>query len=234
MLNTVVRPGIPYFVAMLTRSEEDHLKAIHALLAKGAAVATNDIAAALGIKASSVPVMLKKLTGKGLLKYAPYHGVRLTAKGSGYALQLVRKHRLWETFLVERLGFGWHEVHEVAEQMEHVSNEKLVERLDEYLGFPAFDPHGDPIPDRDGKVRERPTRRLTSCAQGETVRIAAVSETTDGLLRLLDARGLRIGSQLTIAEVQAFDGSLDLKPKRGPIFTLSKEVAHHLQVEVAG
>lgn len=219
---------------MLTRSEEDHLKAIHARLTQGNAVATNDIAAALGIKASSVTVMLKKLTAKGLLKYEPYHGVRLTAKGSAHALQLVRKHRLWETFLVERLGFGWHEVHEVAEQMEHVSNAKLVERLDEYLGFPAFDPHGDPIPDRDGRMRERPTRRLTSCSKGETVRIAAVSETTDELLRLLDSRGLRIGSHITLIEVHAFDGSMDLKPKRGSVFTLSREVAHHLQVEMAG
>lgn len=218
---------------MLTRSEEDHLKAVHALLQEEDRAFTKDIAARLSTKASSVTDMLKRLAVKKLLKHEPYHGARLTAKGEAIALQLVRRHRLWETFLVERLGFGWDEVHEVAEQMEHVASEQLIDKLDAYLGHPAFDPHGDPIPDKSGRIRARRTRRLSSCAQGDTVRIAAVSGTTDGLLRLLDAKGLRIGSVLTIQDVHAYDGSLDVKPRSGAAFSLSKEVSHHLQVESA-
>ena len=218
-------------MAALTRSEEDHLKAVHALLQESERASTKDIAERLATKASSVTDMLKKLAAKRLLKHAPYHGVQLTAKGEAIAVQLVRKHRLWETFLVERLGFGWDEVHEVAEQLEHVASTKLTDKLDAYLGMPAFDPHGDPIPDREGRIRARVTKRMSLCGAGETVRIAAVSETTDGLLRLLDSKGLRLGSAITILEVHPFDGSMDVKLRTGAAFSLSKEVCHHLQVE---
>jgi len=216
---------------MLTRSEEDHIKAVYALLQDGESAFTKDIAERLRTKASSVTDMLKKLSGKSLLKHEPYYGVKLTAKGQSIALQLVRRHRLWETFLVDRLGFGWDEVHEVAEQMEHVANDKLIDKLDEYLGHPHFDPHGDPIPDKHGKLRTRKTRRLSTCAPGDKVRIAAVSGTTDGLLRLLDSKSLRIGTTLTVREVHAFDGSMDVEPTNGASFSLSKDVSHHLQVE---
>ena len=217
----------------LTRAEEDHVKAVYALLQEGDSAFTKDIAERMGTKASSVTDMLKKLAEKGLLKHEPYYGAKLSAKGQVLALQLVRKHRLWETFLVERLSFGWDEVHEVAEQMEHVVSDKLIDKLDEYLGHPHFDPHGDPIPDKSGKLRQRKTKRLDACGAGETVRIAAVSSTTDGLLRLLDSKGLRIGTTLSVQEVHAFDGSIDVKPKSGAAFSLSKDVSHHLQVEGA-
>lgn len=218
---------------MLTRSEEDHIKAVYALLQDGESAFTKDIAERLRTKASSVTDMLKKLAEKGWLKHEPYYGAKLTAKGQVFALQLVRKHRLWETFLVERLGFGWDEVHEVAEQMEHVVSDKLIDKLDDYLGHPQFDPHGDPIPDKQGRLRQRKTRRLDGCKAGDNVRIAAVSETTDGLLRLLDSKGLRIGTVLSVQEVHAFDGSMDVKPRSGSAFSLSKDVSHHLQVEPA-
>ena len=218
---------------MLTRSEEDHIKAVYALLQDGDSAFTKDIAERLHTKASSVTDMLKKLSGKSLLKHEPYYGAKLTTRGQAIALQLVRRHRLWETFLVDRLGFGWDEVHDVAEQMEHVANDKLIDKLDEYLGRPHFDPHGDPIPDKHGKLRSRKTRRLDTCKPGDSVRIAAVSETTDGLLRLLDSKGLRIGTRLSVQEVHGFDGSIDIKPKSGAAFSLSKDVSHHLQVENA-
>lgn len=220
-------------MATLTRSEEDHIKAVYALLQEGESAFTKDIASRLRTKASSVTDMLKKLAEKSLLKHEPYYGVKLTAKGQAIALQLVRRHRLWETFLVDRLAFGWDEVHDVAEQMEHVANDKLIDKLDEYLGHPHFDPHGDPIPDKHGNLRTRKTKRLDTCKPGDSVRIAAVSETTDGLLRLLDAKGLRIGTLLTVQDVQTFDGSIDIKPQRGAAFSLSKDVSHHLQVENA-
>ena len=215
----------------LTRSEEDHLKAVYAVVGHGPVAGTNEIADRLGIKASSVTVMLKKLAAKGLLEHAPYYGVRLTSRGSVMALKLVRRHRLWETFLVDRLGFGWDEVHDIAEQLEHVSSDVLTDRLDDHLGNPAFDPHGDPIPDRKGRIVQRKTRALSECITGAQVRIVAVDSTTDGLLRLLDAKGLHIGSQLTVLELHPFDGSLDLKPRSGAAFSLSKEVALHLRVE---
>ncbi len=216
---------------MLTRSEEDHLKAVYALLQDGDSAFTKDIAGRLHTKASSVTDMLKKLADKGLLKHEPYYGVKLTAKGRTHALQLVRRHRLWETFLVERLGFDWAEVHDVAEQLEHISSEKLVDGLDAYLGHPAFDPHGDPIPDRSGRVQERDTRPLTTCIAGERVRIAWVGESNDALLHLLSEKGLRLGSILTVDTVHAFDGSLDVRVRSGSHLTLSAQVAHHLQME---
>ncbi|MDX9750807.1 MAG: metal-dependent transcriptional regulator [Flavobacteriales bacterium] len=215
----------------LSRSEEDHLKAIHALLPHGAKAGTKDIAERLEIKASSVTVMLKRLAAKGLLKHEPYHGVKLTAKGHAAALKLVRRHRLWETFLVDRLGFGWDEVHDIAEQLEHVGSDKLTDRLDDFLGNPGFDPHGDPIPDRHGRLVERRTMPLAACPPGTRVRIATVSGSTDDLLRLLDARGLHIGTHLTVQEVHGFDASVDVKPRTGAAFSLSRDVADHLLVE---
>ncbi|MBL7964396.1 MAG: metal-dependent transcriptional regulator [Flavobacteriales bacterium] len=216
---------------MLSRSEEDHLKAVYSLLQEGADAFTNDVATRLHTKPSSVTVMLKKLADKGLLKHQPYRGVRLTAKGRGLALMLVRKHRLWETFLVDRLGFAWDEVHEVAEQLEHISSEKLVDRLSHYLGEPAFDPHGDPIPDRDGKLPERPTLQLTDCAVGDSVRLVAVKDPSDELLHLLGGKGIGIGARLKLVARHAFDGSFELHTAPKTTHTLSAQVAAHLLVE---
>lgn len=215
---------------MFTRSEEDHIKAIYGLEQKGPSAFTNDIAERLNTKASSVTDMLKKLAEKGVVKHAPYHGAVLTAKGRKHALMLVRKHRLWETFLVQRLGFGWDEVHAVAEQLEHVSSEKLIERLDDYLERPSFDPHGDPIPDSNGKMPQRETRLLSDCAVGERVRLAAVHDTSDALLQLLDAKGLAIGMTLDVSARAPFDGSLELRSKQGPTYAISATVAQHLLI----
>lgn len=217
---------------MLTRSEEDHIKAVHALLQDGATAGTKDLAAKLGIKASSVTVMLKKLADKGLLKHEPYYGVKLTAKGKAEALKLVRKHRLWETFLVERLGFGWDEVHEVAEQLEHVRSTKLTDQLAAYLGDPAFDPHGDPIPDRRGKMPVRDARPLAACAVGDAVRLLAVKDGSDALLHLLDRKGVAIGMRLDVAAHQHFDGSMELRADNDRHITLSAQVSALLLVEV--
>ncbi|MEZ4806315.1 MAG: metal-dependent transcriptional regulator [Flavobacteriales bacterium] len=219
---------------MLTRSEEDHIKAVHGLLQSSPNASTTDIAERLGTKASSVTVMLKKLAEKGLIKHRPYHGVQLTAKGKVAAWKLVRKHRLWETFLVARLGFRWDEVHEVAEQLEHVSSDKLTNGLDDYLGNPAFDPHGDPIPDRNGRVQQRDIKPLTDCTPGERVRIARVSHPSDSLLHLLDQKGIGIGMVFTVEMRQAFDGSVEMRGKPGSLSTLSAQVAGQLLVETVG
>jgi DtxR family transcriptional regulator, Mn-dependent transcriptional regulator len=215
----------------LTRSEEDHLKVIHALAGTAGRATTNAISERLNTKASSVTDMLKKLAEKGLVKHAPYHGASLTRKGETQALRLVRKHRLWETFLVARLGFGWNEVHEVAEQLEHVSSDKLVERLDEYLGRPAFDPHGDPIPDRDGRMQQRMLEQLSALPVGISVRLVAVEGGTDALLEHLDRKGIAIGMSFDINARLDFDGTLELRMNNGPLYTLSAQVADHLYVE---
>lgn len=216
---------------MLTRSEEDHIKAVHALLGADASASTKDIADKLNIKASSVTVMLKKLAEKGLLKHEPYYGVKLTAKGRAEALKLIRKHRLWETFLVDRLGFRWDEVHEIAEQLEHVRSGKLTDCLADYLGDPAFDPHGDPIPDRDGNMPEREVKVLTDCAAGLRVRIAAVQNGSDALLQLLAQKGIGIGKVFTVTGQQDFDQSVELSSADGTPFSLSAQVASHLLVQ---
>jgi DtxR family transcriptional regulator, Mn-dependent transcriptional regulator len=216
---------------MLTRSEEDHVKAIYSLQQAGTSAFTKDIAERMGTKASSVTDMLKKLAEKALVKHQPYYGAKLTAKGQRCAWGLVRKHRLWETFLVDRLGFGWDEVHEVAEQLEHVSSDKMVDRLDEYLGHPAFDPHGDPIPDKDGRITERVIHPLAQCPVGEKVRIAAVVDPSDALLQLLDEKGIGIGMWFEVRTRAPFDGSMELRGKSGPSYTVSAQVAQHVHVE---
>lgn len=216
---------------MLTRSEEDHIKAVHALLGSGESASTKDLAERLGTKASSVTVMLKKLAEKGLLKHEPYYGVKLTAKGRAAALKLVRKHRLWETFLVERLGFGWEEVHEVAEQLEHVRSEKLTNSLAEYLGNPDFDPHGDPIPDRNGRMAVRNTRPLAEVREGLWIKVAAVRDGSDALYQLLGHKGIGIGNVYLVKAMHAFDGSVELAGAEGKPIMLSAQVGGHLWVE---
>ena len=193
---------------MLTRSEEDHIKAVHTLLQDGATAGTKDLAERLNIKASSVTVMLKKLAEKGLLKHEPYYGVKLTAKGKVAALKLVRKHRLWETFLVERLGFKWNEVHEVAEQLEHIHSVKLIDKLDEYLAFPSTDPHGEPIPGRDGRMKGRVWRRLSEMKSGSMGRVAAVNDRSPAFLKYLSRQQIGIGTRLRVVERNTHDGSL--------------------------
>ena len=218
---------------MLSRSEEDHIKAIHSLGQANAKANTKDLAEKLGIKASSVTVMVQRLAEKGLAKYEPYYGVKLTSKGKVEALKLVRKHRLWETFLVEHLGFGWDEVHELAEQLEHVRSTELTDRLAAFLGDPAFDPHGDPIPDRQGRLPDRRTEVLSECAPGAQVRMAAVKDGSDELYQLLDSKGISIGLSFTVAASQSFDGSMELTGKDGQCISLSAKVAGHLLVELA-
>jgi DtxR family transcriptional regulator, Mn-dependent transcriptional regulator len=139
---------------MLSYAEENYLKSIYHLAEGGKEVLTNAIAEAMNTKAASVTDMIKKLSAKKLVAYEKYHGVQLTPEGKSEALMVVRKHRLWETFLVSKLGFAWHEVHDVAEQLEHIDSPLLIEKLEEFLGFPLADPHGHPIPNRHGELQE--------------------------------------------------------------------------------
>ncbi|NML64620.1 metal-dependent transcriptional regulator [Hymenobacter sp. RP-2-7] len=214
----------------MTIAEENYLKAIYKLAEAepGQDVSTNRIAAALATRAASVTDMLRRLAEKGLLAYEKYRGVQLTAEGRRLALLTVRKHRLWEVFLVQQLGFSWDEVHEVAEELEHVQSPLLLQRLDAFLGFPAFDPHGDPIPAADGAVRRPAHRLLADLAEGERGTLVAVRDTSAPFLQHLDKLGLPLGSAVRVLGRVAFDNSLELCLDNGRTLAVSAEVSRNL------
>ena len=218
---------------MPSQTEENYLKAIYKLAEaepQTAGVSTNRIAAALATRAASVTDMLGRLAEKGLLDYEKYRGVHLTAEGRRLALLTVRKHRLWEVFLVQQLGFSWDEVHEVAEELEHVQSPLLMQRLDAFLGHPALDPHGDPIPAEDGAVRRPATRLLADLGVAESGTLAAVKNTSAPFLQYLDKVGLQLGSLVEILDKVAFDNSLEMRVNREHIILISAEVSRNLFV----
>lgn len=194
-----------------TFTEENYLKAIYHLSQNSSkGVSTNAIAKRLDTKAGTVTDMLKKLGEKKLLEYQKYHGARLTTEGSKIAIGIVRKHRLWEVFMVDKLAFGWDEVHEVAEQLEHIQSPMLTNRLEEFLGFPQFDPHGDPIPDKNGKLPERSNRTLDECSIGEDVRIDGVKDTSREFLQYLEKLQLKPGNTISVSDIESFDRSMTI------------------------
>jgi DtxR family Mn-dependent transcriptional regulator len=218
--------------AMPSHTEENYLKTIYKLAEAepGQDVSTNRIAAALTTRAASVTDMLRRLAEKELLRYEKYRGVQLTPEGRRLALLTVRKHRLWEVFLVQQLGFNWDEVHEVAEELEHVQSPLLMRRLDEFLNYPTLDPHGDPIPAEDGAMR-RPTQRLLAELEiGERGTLAAVKDTSAPFLQYLDKVGLPLGAQVKVLDKVAFDNSLELRINRERTILISAEVGRNLFV----
>lgn len=197
---------------LLTQSEENYIKAIYALSeSDGKTVSTNLLADKIATKASSVTDMLKKLTEKNIVTYTKYQGCTLTPNGLKIALGILRKHRLWETFLVDKLNFGWDEVHDIAEQLEHIQSNKLTNKLDEFLGFPKVDPHGDPIPSETGVLSDTKKRViLSTCAIGCEGTVMGVEDGEPEFLVYLNRIGLGLGSQLKIEEKLSFDGSLNV------------------------
>ncbi len=214
---------------MPNRSTEDYIKAVYALEAFGERVTTSAVASQLHIANGSVSAMLKKLSQERLLHYKPYQGVTLTAAGRRMALKIVRRHRLWEVFLAERLGFPWDEVHDEAERLEHVTSNRLERKLDESLGFPAADPHGDPIPTATGNVQSYASRPLAACNEGDRVRIVRVSDRTPALLRHAAKLGLALRARVMVKELMNFDGSMIVKVGPHERF-ISREVAEAIFV----
>jgi DtxR family Mn-dependent transcriptional regulator len=197
-------------VLQLSQSEENYIKAIYALSENTSeSISTNLLAERMCTKASSVTDMLKKLSDKGLLTYQKYQGCGLTDIGRSMALSIVRKHRLWEVFLVDKLQFGWDEVHEIAEQLEHIQSVQLTNRLEEFLEFPKVDPHGDPIPNREG-IFEVPTVRqtLASCEVGAVGSVMGVEDGSPEFLQYLNKIELKLGSEIEVIDKLSFDGSL--------------------------
>lgn len=192
-------------------SEENYLKTIYHLQAVEETVTTNALAEKLNSRAASITDMMKKLSAKRLIHYKPYYGFSLTPEGKKAAVTIIRRHRLWEYFLSVKLKFNWTEVHEIAEELEHVSNKKLIDKLDEYLEFPSFDPHGDPIPDGKGKIRPSKEIVLTDLPPNQAAKVCRVSNQSDELLEMLQFKNIRIGSRIEIRKQFEYDQSLQVK-----------------------
>ncbi len=217
---------------MISFTEENYLKAIYHLSAGGQkAVLTNELAEAMQTKAASVTDMIKKLSAKELIHYERYYGVNITAKGKSKALLVIRKHRLWETFLVQKLGFTWDEVHEVAEQLEHIQSSSLIDKLDSYLGYPKVDPHGDPIPDQHGKLKSTPQISLDQLKPGTRGIIASVKDSDPNLLKYLDKIGALPGKKLVVVRREDYDDSFEVIIEKKKVF-LSKEVSSNILMSV--
>jgi len=213
-------------------TEENYLKIIHNLSGpEGAEVSTNALAEGTATRAASVTDMLKKLAEKDLIHYKKYQGVTLTPTGEKLALKIIRKHRLWEVFLVETLGFGWDEVHDIAEELEHIPSDRLVERLAAFLGNPQFDPHGDPIPDAKGNMPAADYLKLSEVEEGDKVLMMGVLEHTTPFLQHLDRSGLMLGCEMEIKEVNDYDKSALVQIDGVKTLFISQEVSKNLLVQ---
>jgi len=212
---------------MTSFTEENYLKAIFHLCENknGLAVSTNELAEITQTRAASVSDMLRRLSEKELILYKKYQGVTLTEEGKSIALKIIRKHRLWEVFLVEKLGFGWDEIHEIAEELEHIDSKVLTERLDNFLGNPKFDPHGDPIPDEKGNMPSQVSFKLSEAAINTELVMLGVSEDSAPFLQHLDKLSLHLGAKLRVLDVSGYDQSLHIEINKAGTIHISKEVA---------
>lgn len=216
---------------MLSLSEENYLKAIYHLQQEtDTAVSTNELSVHLETKASSVTDMLKKLSEKSLVIYKKYQGVKLSDKGKTTALKVIRKHRLWEVFLVEKLNFNWDEVHDIAEQLEHIKSEKLTDKLDAFLNYPNRDPHGDPIPDREGKFSVANKKVLSDLEIGEHAICVGVKDSSSEFLNYLDKQGISLGKSFSVEDKEKFDHSI-LVRFDDKTLRFSEQVAKNLYIK---
>ena len=211
-------------------SEENYIKAIFHLQKDGT-VTTNELSAELQTRPASVTDMMKKLKTKKLVHYKAYRGFRLTAEGTRLALLIIRRHRLWEFFLAEKLKFNWDEVHEVAEDLEHVSSKKLIDKLDEFLDFPRFDPHGDPIPDSNGKIENTKQVCLTDVPINKLSVVGHVSDQSTEMLELLGHKKIGIGTRLEVKKKFSFDQSMEIKVRQQPPTHISWDLAKNIFVK---
>ena len=216
---------------MITLTEENYIKTIYQLGKYGTVrISTNMIAEALDTKASSVTDMVKKLADKDYLNYKPYQGTSLTSKGKKIAADVVRKHRLWEVFLVEKLNFSWDEVHDIAEQLEHIKSEKLINELDKLLDYPTSDPHGDPIPDKFGDIKKTDKSLLFSLNENALGVCVGVKDSSTAFLKYLDNHNIALGSEIKVMSKEDFDGSMVIQIN-GVSMSISQTVANNLFVK---
>lgn len=195
-------------------------------------VNVNELSKRLEIKMPTVTSMMKKLAGKNLVHYESYKPLRLTEKGKKEAALIIRKHRLTEMFLVEKMGFGWEEVHNIAEQVEHIQSPEFFEKMDELLGYPKIDPHGSPIPDKQGNVVWKEYTKLSECKSGDTVMLTAVINTSNEFLKFLNSRELSLGVKMKILSVEPYDQTMVVSFGNRLSETLSHKVTESILVEV--
>jgi len=230
--------GEHVFLGMqLSRTEQNYLKAIYmigALSSETIGASTNSIAMRIETRPASVSDMVRRLSEKGLVNHNRYRGVTLTECGLQQALVIVRRHRLWEHFLVHVLGFRWDEIHEIAEELEHVSHPELIARLDAFLGNPTEDPHGELIPGAQLQMPHRPTESMHSLPPGAQARVVCVDEGSDGLLKYLDEIELRPGAIFTVVSVEHFDQSMRIRRVDESVWRITREVSNSVQVERMG
>lgn len=214
-----------------TSTEENYIKSIFHLSEEGDEnISTNDIARSVNASAASVTDMLKKLKQKKIVTYEKYQGVRLTKEGDKIAKNIVRKHRLWEVFLVDKLGYSWDKIHDIAEQLEHIQSEEMINKLDKFLGFPRFDPHGDPIPDALLHIKATQQTLLTKLQKGDKGKVVGVKDSSSKFLVYLDSLSIHLGTQIEVSEVIEFDGSVIIKLGKNDKVTLSKLAAQNIFV----
>jgi DtxR family Mn-dependent transcriptional regulator len=218
---------------MYSFTEENYIKAIYKLQERSEnAINTNAIAEMMQTKAASVTDMVKKLSDKKLLKYEKYKGVSLTEAGNKVAIDTVRKHRLWETFLHNKLSFSWDEVHDIAEQLEHIQSSKLVDKLEEFLGFPTHDPHGDPIPGRNGAIQRNKLISVSELNLGDSGIISGVVNHSSVFLQHLEKNQLVLGKEIEVISRSEFDQSVKVRVNRQGQLVISFEVASNILIKM--
>ena len=219
---------------MTSLAEENYLKAVYKLHEKsGARVSTSSLAETLNVSAASVTDFIKKMSVKKLVSYEKSKGVRLTEQGRAIALATIRKHRLWEVWLVSKLGFRWDEVHDIAEQLEHVVSDVLIDQLDRHLGFPKTDPHGDMIPDSKGRFAKNASKPLLDCTQGSKVKLIGVADHSNSFLQYLTKNNLSLGDEILVESIEEFDQSFNVKVNKKEKKIISKDVVKNLLVVAA-
>lgn len=213
-------------------TEENYLKTIYKL-GNGNIdeVNTSSLAETMGIKSSTVTDMLKKLAEKKLVKYEKYKGVKLNDEGKKIATKIIRRHRLWEVFLLEKLNFEWSQVHDMAEQLEHIQNDEMIERLDKLLGFPKYDPHGDPIPDKNGNFSKNKFITLGSATLNKTYKIVGITDHKKEFIKYLDKIGITLNNKVIVRFIEEFDQSLKISVEKGKDIYISNLVAENILVE---
>ena len=216
---------------MNTYAEENYLKALFNLSNEKGEVTVQELSIELKIKMPSVNSMIKKLAEKKLVLYESYKPLKLSDKGKKAAGLIIRKHRLTEMYLVEKMGFGWEQVHEIAEQVEHLQSSVFFEKMDELLGFPKIDPHGSPIPDKNGKIHWLEFKKLSDCKPGDKIKLAAVTHSSEDFLKFLNVKGLHLGLTVKVIATEAFDGSVTVSYAKRTNEMLSKIVSEKLLTE---
>jgi DtxR family Mn-dependent transcriptional regulator len=216
---------------MASQTEENYLKSILLLFSREEVVSATKLSRLLKVSMPTVNSMVKRLKKQGLMNYEKYKPLSLTTKGKQEALLVIRKHRLSEMYLKEKMGFGWEEVHEIAEELEHIGSNVFFERMDELLGFPKIDPHGSPIPDKDGKIARQTYKQLSNCKIGDHVRLVALAHDSSDFLTFLNNHELHLGTELGILSIEIYDRSMVINYKNHANETLSKIICDRLLVE---